>query len=295
MNENGDNPHYDHNDAHRAYDSRSVENNDSLCGVCHRLPPWERSTYVTTMTEPKDKIIVALDVDTACEAAGVVHELPDCSLFKIGPHFHYDRDARLLLDEDLTAGFPDSRANPNFFIDLKFFDIEATVAAAVANLATRSNDHTGDRQFVLATVHAHVPVMKAAVKAAKDSQLKILAVPLMTSFSRGDLKTFYGYDGDVIEFVVERTRRAVDAGCAGVICSANEVAMLRGNVVPADFLLVVPGTRSDKIALHDHKRTGSPAQAIRDGANYLVVGRQILQAESRLDMFAQIVDEISSL
>jgi orotidine-5'-phosphate decarboxylase len=241
------------------------------------------------------KIIVALDTSMAAEAGSLIAMLPDCHLFKVGPHFLFDPDScGQIFDRNHNDGFPgETHDDIGFFIDMKFFDIPATVERAVYNLAHRTNERSGKRELVFCTVHAHEPVMAAAVKAASGTQLRILAVPLMTSFSRGDLQRFYNYDGPELDFVVERTRRAVDAGCAGVISSAQEVRMLRSNVVPADFLIVVPGTRPDKVARHDHKRTGSPQKAIEDGADYLVIGRPIIEAKEPKQVFDEIAGSVN--
>lgn len=245
--------------------------------------------------EAQNKIIVGLDVDMAIRASYFVRELPDCSIFKIGPHFRHDPEmSRGLLDRDFRNDFVDDvRQNPFWFEDSKLFDIDATVEAGVRNIANHCNEYTGEKQFRFITVHAHVPVMRAAVRAARDSLLKILAVPLMTSFGEDDLKEFYNYEHDSIDFVCDRVARALAAGCHGVVCSAQEVVDLR-RAVPDDFVLVVPGTRPERGASQDHKRSGTPAQAIRDGADYLVFGRPIIDADEPRRAFDEIVKEIET-
>jgi orotidine-5'-phosphate decarboxylase len=237
-----------------------------------------------------DKIIVALDVNSATEARALVEELPGCSMFKIGPHFIFDpMMSEELLDRDFQDGYPDEvRTNPSWFADLKHLDIDTTVSIAVRNLATRENEMTGDRQFRLATVHAYPPLLKAAVKAAHGTDLKILAVPMLTSFDETDLLEFYNWDGSTSGFIDSRTRWAIDCGCAGVICSPQDVGYLR-RWVPKDFLLIVPGIRMpDSEGTDDHKRHGSPAQAIQDGADYIVIGRPIIHATNRRAAFDRI-------
>lgn len=251
-------------------------------------------SYIQYM-QAHDKIIVGLDVDTAGKARYLIEQLPDCSIFKIGPHFRYDpTSSEELFDRDFRDALVDeTRENPLWFDDSKMFDIDATVSAGVRNLTMICNEMTGEHQFAFVTVHAHVPTMTAAVQAAKDRPLKILAVPLMTSFGPTDLQKFYNYVHPPIDFVIERVHWAVKAGCGGVICSAQEVKDLRKEV-PPDFLLVVPGTRAAKIAMHDHKRSGSPAQAIRDGADYLVFARPIIEAAKPRKAFDEMVKEIEA-
>jgi orotidine-5'-phosphate decarboxylase len=244
-----------------------------------------RPSYSTSTT---DRVIVALDVKTATQARSLIEDLPGVDrIYKIGPHFIFDPMMGVeLLDRDFRAI---GRTNPSWFVDLKHLDTETTVEMAIRHVANRTNYLTGQRQFVMATVHAHMSLMRAAVYAAQGTQLKILAVPLLTSFGPDELHEFYNDARPPLDFVIERVNRAIESGCDGVICSAEEVGHLRTRVPPG-FLLVVPGISVDNDA-PGHKRTGTAAQAIRDGADHIVVGRSIVTDKNPVAAYNRIVQE----
>ena len=153
------------------------------------------------------------------------------------------------------------------FVDLKFFDVPATVAAAVRNL--------NNRGVVFTTVHGNQSIMEAAGAAKGD--VKILAVTALTSLDRGDLDDL-GFDCDVRDLVLSRARRAMEAGCDGVIASGLEVLALR-QAVDDRLLVITPGIRPvDNRAEDDQKRVVTVEQAFADGADYIVVGRPIRNA-----------------
>ncbi len=165
------------------------------------------------------------------------------------------------------------------FVDLKFFDVPTTVGRAVRQL--------NGLGITFATIHGNDAIMQAAAAAAED--VEILAVTVLTSLDRGDLSDL-GFDCDVSELVVSRARRAVAHGCAGVVASGQEAALLRrelGNTL----LVVVPGIRPVDNQ-DDQKRTVSAEQALRDGADYLVVGRPIRDADDPRAAAEQIQEEI---
>ncbi len=153
------------------------------------------------------------------------------------------------------------------FVDLKFFDVPATVAAAVRNL--------NNRGVTFATVHGNQSMMEAAGAAKGD--VKILAVTALTSLDRGDLDDL-GFDCDVRDLVLSRARRALEAGCDGVIASGLELAALR-QTIDEQLLVITPGIRPvDNRAEDDQKRVVTVEQAFADGADYIVIGRPIRNA-----------------
>ena len=172
------------------------------------------------------------------------------------------------------------------FLDMKFFDIGATVEKAVAGIAQY------DLDFL--TVHGDPHVVRAAVAGRGDSDLKILAVTILTSLDRNDLDECLIRAGDVQDLVVERARRALDAGADGVIASPHEAALIRALPEAEGKLIVTPGVRPAGAAAGDQKRIATPASAIRDGADHIVVGRPIWAAENprqaALDIIAELAD-----
>ena len=207
-----------------------------------------------------ERLIVALDVPSANDARALVNELGDSATFyKIGLELAMAPGFFNLLDW-LKA------EDRKVFVDLKFFDIPVTVKRAVANLAERGAD------FV--TVHGNQGIMQAAAE-ARSGELKVLGVTALTSLDQGDLDDL-GFQCDVAELVLSRARRALQAGCDGVVSSGLEVAQLRAECEPR-LICVTPGIRP--VANDDdQKRVMTPTEAIRAGADYLVVGRPIRDA-----------------
>ena len=153
------------------------------------------------------------------------------------------------------------------FVDLKFFDVPVTVAAAVRNL--------NNRGVAFTTVHGNQSIMEAAVAAKAD--VKVLAVTALTSLDRGDLDDL-GFDCDVRDLVLSRARRALEAGCDGVIASGLELPALR-QAVDDQLLVITPGIRPvDNRPEDDQKRVVTVEQAFADGADYIVIGRPIRNA-----------------
>jgi len=141
------------------------------------------------------------------------------------------------------------------------------------------------------TVHGSGPVMRAAVEGRGTSALKLLAVTVLTSFDQEDLSDL-GYPCGVPELVALRVRKAMDAGIDGVVCSPMEAASVRA-LAGAKAILVTPGVRSAGASTGDQKRTATPAEALRSGANYLVIGRQVTRADDPAAEFARILSECS--
>ena len=220
-----------------------------------------------------DRLIVALDVPTVSAAKELVTVLDDAVVFyKVGLELFMSGGAF-----ELVTWLRER--DKKVFVDLKFFDVPATVGRAVSQL--------NGLGITFATIHGNDAIMQAAAAAAED--VEILAVTVLTSLDRGDLSDL-GFECDVSELVVSRARRAVVHGCSGVVASGQEAALLRrelGNTL----LVVVPGIRPIDNQ-DDQKRTVSAEQALRDGADYLVVGRPIRDANDPKAAAVQIQKEI---
>jgi len=209
-----------------------------------------------------ERLIVALDVPEIERARALVGRLGDAAVFyKVGLELFMADGFFAFLDELRRAG-------KKVFVDLKFFDIPETVARAVKGLAGRGAD--------FCTVHGNQAIMEAAAR-AKGGSLRVLAVTALTSLDRGDLDDL-GFSCDVGELVLSRARRALAAGCDGVVSSGLEVERLRREV-GAKLVCVAPGIRPvDNRAESDQKRVMTPAAAMKAGADYIVVGRPIRDA-----------------
>jgi orotidine-5'-phosphate decarboxylase len=225
--------------------------------------------------EPRQRLIVALDLSSVEEARAMVQRLGDAvSFYKIGYQLAYA--GGLAYVAALTG------AGKRVFLDLKLHDIGHTVAQGVKSVAKSG------ASFL--TVHAYPQTMKAAVD-ARDGNLRILAVTVLTSYDDADLAAA-GYDFTVPELVAERAAQAREIGVDGVVCSAAEAATIRG-IVGTKLALVTPGIRPAGAEAGDQKRIMTPAKAIAAGADYLVVGRPILAATDPKAAAAAIVAEIA--
>lgn len=209
----------------------------------------------------RDRLIFALDVANAAAARELVEQLGDAvTFYKLGLELCMAGGYFELLDWMVER-------DKKIFVDLKFFDVPATVAAAVSNLRNRG--------VTYATVHGNQGIMEAAGAAKGD--VKILAVTALTSLDRGDLDDL-GFRCDVRELVLSRARRALEAGCDGVIASGLEVAALRA-AVDDKLLVITPGIRPvENRPADDQKRVVTVEDALRDGADHIVVGRPIRNA-----------------
>ncbi len=221
------------------------------------------------------RLIIALDVPTGAQARDLVEDLGDTvSFYKVGLELFTGDDGFAMVDW-LT------RRGKQVFVDLKFFDVPATVARAVSQLR--------GRQVSFATVHGNDAMMRAAAEAA--GEVGILAVTVLTSLDAADMRDL-GFDCDIPALVRSRAQRAVALGCAGVVASGQEAAMLR-KTLGGDGLIVTPGIRPVRQD-DDQKRTVTPTQALRDGADYLVVGRPVRDAGNPREAARVIQDEIAS-
>lgn len=206
-------------------------------------------------------IIVALDVESAAAARALVAKIgPLVNFYKVGLEL-YTAAGREIVNQLLGEG-------KQVFLDLKMYDIPETVARAVALVAP-----TGVRFL---TVHAVSSVIRAAVAARTGSRLQILGVTVLTSFGPEDMDDL-GYHGTVASLVERRARKAVELGVDGIVASPLEAAAVR-RIAGPNTVIVTPGVRSAGVDVGDQKRVATPAQAIRDGADYLVIGRQITRA-----------------
>lgn len=212
----------------------------------------------------KDRLIFAMDVPDCDRARTLAEELGDSvTFYKIGLELMMSGGYFELLDWMLAR-------NKMVFCDLKFFDIPATVGSAVRQLK--------DRGASFVTVHGNQSIMEAAAE-NKGDLLKVLGVTVLTSLDRGDLDDM-GFDCDVSDLVLSRARRALEAGCDGVISSGLEVPRLR-EFVDSKLLVVTPGIRPvDNKPAGDQKRVVTVDTAFSNGADYIVVGRPIRDADS---------------
>ena len=225
--------------------------------------------------DPRERLIVALDLSSVEAAKAMVARLGDAvSFYKIG--------YQLAFAGGLDYAPVLAEAGKRVFLDLKLHDIGNTVADGVKSVARLG------ASFV--TVHAYPQTMHAAV-AAREGDLRILAVTVLTSYDDGDLAAA-GYDFTVSELVAERAAQARDIGVDGIVCSAAEAASLRP-IVGAGLALVTPGIRPAGTAAGDQKRIATPGLAITAGADYLVVGRPIIAAADPKAAAEAIVEEIA--
>ncbi|MGB0251997.1 MAG: orotidine-5'-phosphate decarboxylase, partial [Paracoccaceae bacterium] len=171
------------------------------------------------------------------------------------------------------------------FLDMKFFDIGATVEAAVRGIAQY------DLDFL--TVHGDPHVVRAAKEGSAGSNLKILAVTILTSLDRQDLDNAMIKDGDIPDLVVERAGRAFDAGADGVIASPQESGLIRALPESQGRLIVTPGVRPAGEDLGDQKRVTTPSEAIANGSDHIVVGRPIWRAEDPRQAALDVVAEFN--
>ncbi len=226
-----------------------------------------------------DRLIVALDVPDALSGLELVSQLGDTvSFYKIG--LGMLTTGGLALANELKT-----EHGKRVFLDLKLFDIGATVEAAVRGLAQF------DLDFL--TVHGDPHVVQAAKAGAGGSSLRILGVTVLTSLDRADLDAAMIQPGDVADIALERAARALQAGADGVIASPNEAAAIRALPEAGGKLIVTPGVRPAGADSGDQKRIATPANAIAAGADHIVVGRPIWQASDPKAAAAAILSDLS--
>lgn len=234
-----------------------------------------------SQTTADDRLIVAMDVPDALAGLKLAEQLGDAvSFYKIG--------LGMLTGGGLAlANEMKQELNKRIFLDMKLFDIGATVEKAVRGLAQF------DLDFL--TVHGDPYVVRAAKEGAAGKDMKILAVTILTSLDRADLDSALIKSGEIRDLVQERAGKAFAAGADGVIASPQEAALIRALPEADGKLIVTPGVRPTGAALGDQKRVATPASAIADGADHIVVGRPIWQAKDPRAAALAILDELRAL
>ena len=223
----------------------------------------------------RDRLIVGLDVADIRQAEKLVQELGDTiSFYKIG--------YQLLFAGGLEFARELKAANKKVFLDMKLLDIDNTIKSAVENIVKLGVD--------MLTVHAYPKAMRAAVEAAKGSNLCLLGVTVLTSMDDADLKAA-GYFDNAKTLVLKRAKDARLAGMGGIVASAAEARALR-EVIGSDMALVTPGIRPKGADKGDQKRVMSPKEAIEAGASHLVVARPIIKADNPLEAASKILNEM---
>ena len=227
-----------------------------------------------------DKLIVALDVPNALAGLKLAQKLDDSvSFYKIG--LSMLTGGGLALANELK-----SEHGKRIFLDMKLFDIGATVENAVRALTQYDIDFL--------TVHGDPHVVSAAKEGASKSNTRILAVTILTSLDRNDLDASLIKAGDIQHLVIERAERAFEAGANGVIASPQEANLIRALPSSKGKLIVTPGVRPKGASLNDQKRITTPSEAIRNGADHIVVGRPIWQSKNPRQAAMEIIEDMLS-
>jgi orotidine-5'-phosphate decarboxylase len=226
----------------------------------------------------EDRLIVALDVPSIAEARDLVAELDGLvSFFKVGLWLQFAAGFDSLIDELIKRG-------KKVFLDAKMFDIGETVRQGVARAA--------ERGISFVTVHGDGEIMKAAVEGRADSRLKILAITVLTSVDQDGLRDL-GYICSVEELIRLRVEGAIACGCDGIIAAPHDNPDRIRQIAGEDRLLIVtPGVRLAGTAADDHKRPGTPAEAIAAGADYVVLGRPIVKSADPALAAARIIEDM---
>lgn len=233
-----------------------------------------------TQTTADDRLIVAMDVPDALAGLKLAEQLGDAvSFYKIGLGMLTGGGLALANEMKQELG-------KRIFLDMKLFDIGATVEKAVRGLSQF------DLDFL--TVHGDPYVVRAAKEGASGKEMKILAVTILTSLDRADLDSALIKPGEIRDLVQERAGKAFVAGADGVIASPQEAALIRALPEAAGKLIVTPGVRPTGAALGDQKRVATPASAVQEGADHIVVGRPVWQATDPRAAALAIVDELRS-
>ncbi|NOQ64933.1 MAG: orotidine-5'-phosphate decarboxylase [Methyloprofundus sp.] len=234
--------------------------------------------FISTKAIPcNERLIMALDFPSIDAAQAMVEELGDAVVFyKVGMEIFMSGDYFAFI-EWLKA------QDKKIFVDLKFFDIPATVGRAIKALSSKGVD--------MATIHGNDSIMQAA--ADNKGDLQVLAVTALTSLDRGDLDDL-GFQCDVQQLVLSRAKRALEIGCDGIVSSGLEVPMLREQL-DHKLLVITPGVRPvDNRVEDDQKRVVTVEQAFQNGADYIVIGRPIRDAEDSKAMAEKIQAQIAA-
>lgn len=225
-----------------------------------------------------EKIICALDLDEPDKALHMVETLEGrISFYKVGMLLYLAGGSEMV--RRLTG------QGHRVFLDLKFYDVPDTVAAAVRRAATMG--------VTFLTVHGNKEILQRAGEAAAGTGLKVLGVTVLTSLDQTDIREL-GFPCSVEELVLRRAQWALEAGCAGVVASPREAALLRQKLGP-ELLLVTPGIRPAGSDLGTHKRAATPREALQAGADYLVIGQPIIRAADPRAAAEEIIEEMESM
>jgi len=228
-----------------------------------------------------ERLIVALDLPEIDQARSLIRKLHHVvHAFKIGFHLWIAEGADDLISDLLKEG-------KKVFIDAKMYDIENTVEWAVRAAAKR--------RISFVTVHYNEKVVRAAVKGKGDSDIKIFVVPLLTMLDEENLRAMGVVDRTAGQYIISNTEKALDAGCDGVIVSPTDdiqslkdLAKRKGK----QLLVATPGVRPEGVQTNDHRRFGTPSTAIRNGADYLIVGRPIYEKDDPAQAARDIIREM---
>ncbi|HSG41688.1 MAG TPA: orotidine-5'-phosphate decarboxylase [Anaerolineales bacterium] len=225
-----------------------------------------------------DRLILPLDVSSIEEAQDYIEKLDGViSFFKIGI------ELQMLTAPDFIRELIDSKKQ--VFLDYKYLDIPETVKRAVSRVS--------EMGISFLTVHGHAKNIRAALEGRGDSDLKIMSVTILTSLDGQDIKELFGYPGTVEDLVLQRAKSAMEAGCDGVIASGHEARAIK-EMAQSKLLVVTPGIRHDGDPGDDQKRRMSPEQAIKEGADYLVIGRPIRNAPDPRAKAIEIIEEMDA-
>lgn len=230
----------------------------------------------------RDRLIVGLDVPDVIAAEKIVEELGDTvSFYKIGYQLVFSQTAQ---GGGLDFASRLLSMGKKVFLDVKLLDIDNTIAKGVENIAKRG--------VTMMTLHAYPKAMRAAVEAAKGSDLCLLGVTVLTSMDQADMLEA-GYTMSPEELVLRRAQQARDAGMGGIVASAAESAAIR-KIVGPDMAIVTPGIRPAGSEAGDQKRVMTPADALRAGSSHLVVARPIVDAADRKAAAQSILEEMAA-
>lgn len=246
--------------------------------LAHAVDPGRAVIANAMQTDTmRERLIVGLDVPSLKEAEKAVRELDGVvSFYKIGYQLAFA--GGLDFARELASG------GKKIFLDMKLLDIDNTVAKGVENIVKMG--------MTMLTLHAYPKTMRAAVEAARGSELCLLAVTVLTSMDEQDVIDA-GYEYDPHTLVLRRAEQALHAGMGGIVCSAAETEAVR-RIVGPDMAAVTPGIRPAGSDHGDQKRVMTPADAIRSGSSHLVVGRPIVAAADRRAAAEAILDEMRS-
>ena len=246
--------------------------------------PHPKDQPLPTPPNIADRLILALDVPTVAEARALVAELDGhVSFFKIGLWLLFQPETDRLIDDLIAAG-------KQVFLDYKMYDIGETVRHGVQSAANRG--------ITFVTIHGDRHIIEAAVDGRGQSGLKLLAITVLTSLDDAALHNM-GYRLSVEDLIALRVQTALACGCDGIVASAHDnpdrIRQLAGltHAGAASLLIATPGIRLPDGSLNDHRRSADPATAIAQGADYLVVGRPILQAADRVAQARAIIAEMA--